>query len=81
MKATTWSHAELYGVESWQFQSMIPMLQMRKELAGQQLCKLVAMDTSSMDAEAYSLHQRHIMAVSKAIDFNNELISMIKDGE
>jgi len=80
MKATTWSHAQLYGVESWQFQSMIPMLQTRKELAGKQLQKLVMMDTSTMDAEAYSLHQRHIMAVSKAVDFNNELISDIERG-
>jgi len=80
MKATTWSHAQLYGVESWQFHDMLPMLQRRKGLAGQQLCKLVSMDTSAMDAEAYSLHQRHIMAVSKAVDFNNELIADIERG-
>ena len=80
MKAITWKHIDLYGVSGCQFHDMLPMLQRRKELAGQQLCKLVSMDTSAMDAEAYSLHQRHIMAVSKAVDFNNELISDIERG-
>lgn len=78
MKATTWSHAELYGVEGWQFESMIPMLEMRKKLADKQLQKLVMMDTKAMDSEAYSLHQRHIIAVSKAVDFNQELINDIE---
>ena len=78
MKTISWSHYELYGVSGAEFDEMIPFLQRRKDLAIAHHHALVHdTNTSAMDTEAYAKHQRHITAVGRAIDFNQDLIDDI----
>ena len=89
MTALSWSNEELYGVNGSIFKEMLPVLELRKELAKIRLKTLVyrvdndanpyALDKDGKPKKGYSL-DLHIEAVKKAIAFNEAMIDEIKQG-